>query len=110
MPLLLGIAAALSTLLGGLFALKRQDKLHRILGFSAGAVIGVAFFDLMPEALELGSKNHELGFVTSIIALGFTIYLVLDRWIILHRHHEDETHAHSHVERGIWGAGTLSMH
>ncbi len=49
--LLLVIAAAAfaSTMLGGLLALRLRDKLHLILGFSAGAVIGVAFFDLLPE-------------------------------------------------------------
>ena len=40
--LLLVIAAGtfLSTLMGGLLALRLRDRLHLILGFSAGAVIG----------------------------------------------------------------------
>ena len=108
MVILIGIAAFCSTFLGGLFALYLKDRLHLILGFSAGAVIGVAFFDLMPEAIELLSKDHTAGFVTSIIALGFALYLVLDRLIVLHRHHEDDLHEHE--GRGTWGAGTLSVH
>jgi hypothetical protein len=37
MPLLLNAAAAFcTTFAGGLFALKLQDKLHLVLGFSAG--------------------------------------------------------------------------
>jgi zinc transporter ZupT len=44
--LLLGFAAFVSTLSGGWFALRFKDKLHLIFGFSAGAVIAVAFFDL----------------------------------------------------------------
>ena len=44
---------------GGLLALGLRDKLHLILGFSAGAVIGVAFFDLLPEAIDFGFKFHS---------------------------------------------------
>ena len=57
--LLIAAAAFLSTLFGGLLALKLRDKLHLILGFSAGAVIGVAFFDLLPEAIVFGEKFHS---------------------------------------------------
>ena len=59
--LLIGIAAAafVSTLLGGLLALRLRDKLHLILGFSAGAVIGVAFFDLLPEAVNFGVEVSQ---------------------------------------------------
>jgi ZIP family zinc transporter len=48
----ISIATLVSTLLGGMFALRFKDKLHLILGFSAGVIIGVAFFDLLPEAIN----------------------------------------------------------
>ena len=41
MVILLSAATFVMTLLGGLLALRLQDRLHLILGFSAGAVIGV---------------------------------------------------------------------
>ena len=110
MVILIAVATFFSTFLGGWFALHLKDRLHLILGFSAGAVIGVAFFDLMPEAMELMGQNHEPAFVTSVIALGFALYLILDRLVVLHRHHEDDTHEHLHAGRGAWGAGTLSFH
>ncbi|HEV7423651.1 MAG TPA: ZIP family metal transporter [Candidatus Paceibacterota bacterium] len=113
MIILISIAALVSTFLGGMFALRFKDKLHLILGFSAGAVIGVAFFDLLPEAINLGSKNHEIAFITSITALGFIIYTILDRFVFFHSHGADEhTHEnHNQVnKRGILGAGSLSVH
>ena len=76
---IIAAAAFLSTLLGGLLALKLRDKLHLILGFSAGAVIGVAFFDLLPEAIDFGEKFHTPAAILSCAALGFLSYLVLDR-------------------------------
>jgi len=106
MVILIGIATFFSTLLGGLFALRLKDRLHLILGFSAGAIIGVAFFDLMPEAFEIGTKIHPPFFITTLIAVGFLIYLVLDRSILLHGHHEEK----DHLRRGSLGAGSLSIH
>lgn len=105
--LLVAIATFLSTLLGGLFALHLRDRLHLILGFSAGTVVGVAFFDLIPESLELlGDGGIAMG--TTLIGLGFASYLLLDRLIVLHHHHDEGEHKH-HV-RGTWGAGTIILH
>jgi len=86
----IAIATFCSTLLGGVFALKLKDKLHLILGFSAGAVVAVAFLDLIPEALELGSSFYESGTILSIVILGFLIYLILDRIIFFHAHSHSE--------------------
>ena len=105
---LISLAAFCSTCLGGLFALRLKDRLHLILGFSAGAVIGVAFFDLMPEALVLAESDYDPSTITAIMALGFAAYMILDRLIVLHVHHEDEVHMHNN--RGLFGAGTLSLH
>ncbi len=109
MPLLLGIAAALSTMVGGAVALKMRDRLHLILGFSAGAVIAVAFFDLLPEALSLSSETHTIATTTSFVALGFLLYLLLDRLLMLHSHGHADDAEHDH-SRGHVRAGSLSAH
>src|SRR6185295_9715253 len=104
MLFIIALAAFVATLLGGLFALRLRDRLHVILGFSAGAVIGVAFFDLIPEALHLTVGVHTSSFTLSVIALGFVLYLILDRWIVLHRHHDD--HPSDYASHRAWlGAG-----
>ncbi len=107
MVILITIATFFSTLLGGLFALHLKDKLHLILGFSAGAILGVAFFDLLPEALDLASKAYSTSTVLTMVVIGFTTYLVLDRFILLHSHTNDE---HGDARRGNAGAGSLSFH
>jgi len=99
----MGIAAAafVSTLVGGLVALGLRDKLHLIMGFSAGAVIGVAFFDLLPEAVNFGVKFHSPSVILSWTALGFLFYLVLDRILLFHG---------GNASRGGVAAGVLCCH
>ncbi|KKP87575.1 MAG: Permease [Parcubacteria group bacterium GW2011_GWC1_35_8] len=110
MIILISIGAFVSTFLGGIFALRFKDKLHLILGFSAGAVIGVAFFDLLPEAIELGKINFDISFITSIVALGFVAYTILDRFVFFHSHNSEEHEEQNINKRGILGAGSLSLH
>ena len=104
--ILITIGAFLATLLGGVFALRMRDRLHLVLGFSAGAIVAVAFFDLLPEAVSLASSSHEVGTILSVTALGFLTYLVLDRAFFMHSHDADDDHEH----RGQFGAGSLSLH
>ena len=101
MIVVIAFATFISTLVGGLCALRFKDKLHLVLGFSAGAVIGVAFFDLIPESLELGNKFYSYGAIMTFVAIGFVIYLIFDRIIFLHNHSEG---------RSILGVGSLSFH
>lgn len=96
-----------ATLLGGALALRLRDNLHLILGFSAGAVVGVAFFDLLPEAVELAGEQHDPGVILSVAALGFLCYLALDRLILFHGHHHEHT---SDSHRGYFSAGAISFH
>jgi zinc transporter ZupT len=98
--LIVAAAAFLCTLLGGLLALRLRDKLHLILGFSAGAVIGVAFFDLLPEALSFGVQLHAPAAILSWTGLGFLCYLVLDRILLFH----------GDTQRGRIAATVLCLH
>jgi zinc transporter ZupT len=98
---IIAIAAFASTMAGGLLALRLSDKLHLILGFSAGAVIGVAFFDLLPEAINVGMKYHSPSTILAWTALGFLFYLALDRMVSFHG---DSAH------RGSFTASVLCIH
>ena len=100
---LIGIAAGAATLAGGWLALRLAGRIHLILGFSAGAVIGVALFDLLPEALGLGGTSHGAAAVTAVVAVGFLGYLVVDRAFLIAT--TDRT-----GHRGHLGAGALTVH
>jgi ZIP family zinc transporter len=112
---LIACAAFCATLAGGLFALKLKDKLHLVLGFSAGAVVAVAFFDLIPEAVELGRTHTPPFAILSWTSLGFFLYLVVDRVQFLHGHpHEHHHHEHGNhspgAEKATLRASSLSAH
>lgn len=108
MVILISLLAVVTTILGGMFALRFKDKLHLVLGFSAGAVIAVAFFDLLPEALELSGTTYDIDLVTSVVAISFLVYMSIDRLIVLHSHQDE--HVEGHGARGTFGAGSLALH
>lgn len=108
MAVLLSVATFFMTMLGGLLALRLQDRLHLILGFSAGAIIGVAFFDLIPEAVSLAVPANEVPTVLALVAVGFVGYMILDRTIAPHGHKGERTE--KLWQRGALGAGSLSVH
>ena len=100
--LAIALCTALVTMCGGLLALKLKRHLPLALGFSAGAVIGVAFFDLLPEAFALGKGASQM--IVGAAALGFFLYAVIDR-VAGHDHN-----CHDDPHRGIIGAASFSAH
>ncbi|MEO7364084.1 MAG: hypothetical protein ABIV43_01080, partial [Candidatus Saccharimonadales bacterium] len=57
-PALLAVATFLSTMAGGLLAIKNKTRLHYILGFTAGIILGVIAFDILPETFALAAEYH----------------------------------------------------
>lgn len=108
MAIAVSIGTFIATLLGGLFGLYQQDRLHLILGFSAGALIGAAFFDLIPEAFELGGTVLGTQLIATAIAVGFVAYMLLDRTIAPHGDKGPRTE--KQWRRGAVGAASLSAH
>jgi zinc transporter ZupT len=113
--LLISLGAFVATLLGGLFAIRFKDKLHLILGFSAGALIGAAFFDLLPESITVGSHYYSIGTMCVWVAVGIFTYLVIDRCLHMRAGHvhdngHEETHHEHDSAKGNVGAFTLVVH
>lgn len=78
-PLAFGVAASAATLFGGLLALRLKARITLVLGLAAGIVLGVALFDLMPEAIALGEGIYSPRAILGYVAVGLGGYLVLDR-------------------------------
>ena len=106
MAVLLALGSLLSTLLGGLLAMRARDKLHLILGLAAGVMLGVVGFDLLPEAMELSDQvvfGVPAAMLTTIGGF-FTIHLI-ERSMAIHRAHEGEFGGHHH---GLESVGLLA--
>lgn len=108
---LVSFLAFISTLLGGLFALKFKDRLHRILGFTAGVLLGVVAFDILPEIFKtMQTLNMDATWPMLALVFGFLLFHVLEKSILLHHEQESEYGKHHHPQVGMASALALSGH
>jgi len=53
----LAAVTVLATTAGGALAIRSRDRLHLVLGLSAGLLLGLVAFDLIPEVFELNTDT-----------------------------------------------------
>jgi zinc transporter, ZIP family len=108
MPIILASVTLISTGIGGMAAVRFRDRLHLLLGFSSGAVLAVALFDIIPEifAFDGGSKFMP------IIAVGFLAFFGLERYTAMHqaREHVHAVSTAHEQELGAMSAAGLVLH
>ena len=113
MAILAALGSFLATLAGGAVAVRLRDERHLVLGLAAGVMLGVVFFDLLPEALEL-SPRPGIGpsAATLTVVAGFLSLHVGERIALRHgAHHDGPGHDHGGLERiGLTAAGGLVLH
>jgi ZIP family zinc transporter len=110
-PILLSFATFLSTLCGGLVGLKNKDRLHRFLGYTAGVLLGVVAFDLLPEIFNSLMTQHRsaTGPMIALVA-GFLIFHIIEKSILIHHTNEAEYEVHKHPDVGVASALALCGH
>lgn len=110
--ILLSIATFFSTLFGGLFAIKFKNKLHYIMAFASGVILGVVAFDIFPEIIEqVNIYNFDSVGVMIALVLGFLLFHILEKSILIqHCHEEDCAIHHKHPHIGIASALALAGH
>ena len=107
---IIGLAAItfISTLIGGILALKFKKALPYFFAFAAGTLIAVTFFDILPESLEIAeSVNFPIRNIMITIVAAFLFYSLLEKYFLIHHHDSDEGHGHI---MGPIGAGSLVVH
>ncbi len=89
----------------GIFIFLKRKILNKILfflvSFAAGTFLGVAFLDLLPEALEEGFKET----IPIFILLGILSFFVLEKFLYWHHHHTGEEEVHGFTYLNIIGDG-----
>jgi ZIP family zinc transporter len=94
----LAATTVLATFFGGMLALRAKDRFHLVLGLSAGLLLGLVGFDLLPEVFEM-SDNNLVGVRTASVALiaGFLALHFIEQFAGSHEPAEsDYGHEHKH--------------
>jgi zinc and cadmium transporter len=93
----LSFVGSLASLSGGLILLYTNYayKLsHFLSAFAAGALLGTAFADLLPEAIEGAGEANIFGWVLA----GVLAFFALERFLHWFHHHGPETEGHSEIK------------
>jgi len=88
---------------GGIFTLRQSRfEIRFFFAFAAGALLGISFFDLLPEAITISMENSvPLDLVMSVVVVAFLLFHILDRFVVLHALKE------GHPEYGLKSSGPI---
>ncbi len=110
-PILFSVITACSTFLGGIFSLYNQKKIHYILSFTAGVLIAVCFFDIIPEIFDIVQKNnYDITLPLIAIVVGYLLIHILEKYAVIHHSHEGEYATHRHPQVGMISSAGLVFH
>ena len=107
----LAATTVLATFSGGMLALRAKDRFHLVLGLSAGLLLGLVGFDLLPEIFEMNT-NNLIGVRTTSVALiaGFLSLHFIEQFAGSHEPAEsDYGHEHTHTVEIAGTVGAIAM-
>jgi len=107
----LAATTVLATFSGGMLALRAKDRFHLVLGLSAGLLLGLVGFDLLPEIFEMNT-NNLIGVRTISVALiaGFLSLHFIEQFAGSHEPAEsDYGHDHTHAVEIAGTVGAIAM-
>jgi ZIP family zinc transporter len=108
--LILALCTVVSTTIGGVVALRARDRMHLVLGASAGVLLGLVAFDLLPEVFRLGGVPDGVPTFMVAFVLGFLVLHVVERAAGVHESVDSEYGEHHHNVSGTLGAAGLIGH
>lgn len=107
----MAILSAIAGLAGGWLALSKRIKPNLTLGFTAGALIGLVAFGLLPEIVELNEGvNLALVWAMGTLVVGFLTIHIIEKTVLIHQPHEGSYKPHLHPFVGVASALALIVH
>ena len=99
--------AVITTMAGGVLALRMAHSLPTVIALSGGIVVAVALFDVLPEAIDLLPNDSTA--IGALMGAGFLTFFMFERVLVLH-HRDEPADARAHGQVGTFGAFGLSAH
>ena len=110
-PILLSTATFFSTLAGGMVAIRMRNRPYLILGFTAGVLLGVFSFDLMPEIIsQIQAQHMPTMWPMVALVVGFLTFHTIEKLVLIHSEHEETYGQHAHPSVGKLSAMALIGH
>jgi zinc transporter ZupT len=105
------IVTFFSTMIGGVFTLRRVVlDINTLFAFAAGALIGISFFDILPESVSLStSTGIQLNVVLITVVVAFLLFHTVDQCFLC-LHTSKEQPGHAPPIPGMVKASGLSIH
>ena len=115
MALFFAVITVIATAAGGTLAIRSKDRLHLVLGLSAGLLLGLVTLELIPEVFTENQAEFAGVRVVSIaLVAGFLALHILERTFGAHEpadsdYGHDHSHSHGNIAGGI-GALAVAGH
>jgi len=105
LTLVFASATFLSTMTGGIAAIRWPGRLELLMAFAGGVVLGAAAFDLLPEAVaQAGDAGLPTWLPYAMAVIGYFAFRILE-----HRLHRRD-HRHGPNRMGEAGAAGFTVH
>lgn len=108
---LLTLLASFAALLGGWAAFRGRSRLNLALGFTAGLILGLVAFELLPEIFKIAqSQNLDPKWPMIALVAGFLFIHVIEKLLLIHSGQEKDYESHTHPQLGTISALALCGH
>lgn len=107
------VGAVLSVLAAAAVAYRAsRADVSRLIGYAVGALLGAAFLEVLPHAVETAASIHQL---SATVLGGILLFFMLEKFVLWRHCHVESCEAHDHriergnVEQGNTGQGNLEQ-